>query len=221
MLSLSQAEENYLKSLYHLSGGSDSVSTNSLAKNLNTTPASANDMVRRLGEKKLVRHIKYRGATLTEIGRIQAINVIRKHRLWEVFLVDKLNFKWDEVHEIAEQLEHIKSPVLTERLDEYLGRPSLDPHGDPIPDSAGILPTLTQLSLSELAIGETGKLIGVGDDNPKLLQHLGSKEIELGVEISILSVNEYDQSIEVKISEHTQFLSHQVAELLYIEKEPT
>ena len=148
---LSLTEENYLKAIYHLSQQDvESVNTNSLAESMNTTPASVNDMMKKLSSKNLIGYKKYKGATLLPDGKKVALQVIRKHRLWEVFLVEKLNFKWDEVHEIAEQLEHIKSPILVERLDDFLGNPIVDPHGDPIPDKDGIFKDVVKAPISKL-----------------------------------------------------------------------
>jgi DtxR family transcriptional regulator, Mn-dependent transcriptional regulator len=128
------SEENYLKAIYHLSKEEDeSVSTNALAERLETTAASVSDMLKKLAKKELIEYKKYQGVNISEKGKRVALQIIRKHRLWEVFLVEKLSFNWDEVHEIAEQLEHIDSPTLVKRLDEFLGYPKFDPHGDPIP----------------------------------------------------------------------------------------
>lgn len=217
MESLSHTEENYLKALFHLSEEEGSVSTNALSADMQTTPASVNDMLKKLHKKGLASHVKYKGATITENGKKIALGVIRKHRLWEVFLVNKLNFKWDEVHEIAEQLEHIKSPLLTDRLDAFLEHPKFDPHGDPIPDSSGKMPTMLKKSLKELRAGHAGRLIGVGVDDPKLLQHLESKGLRLGVEIAVIAYNDFDESYEIDTSETgKQFISSKVADLLLI-----
>ncbi|MGB5928452.1 MAG: metal-dependent transcriptional regulator, partial [Cyclobacteriaceae bacterium] len=150
----SLAEENYLKAIYHLSTEDEgNVSTNAISETLNTKPASVSDMLRKLSGKELVSYRKYQGVSLTPSGRKVALQVIRKHRLWEVFLVDKLNFNWDEVHDVAEQLEHIQSPLLIHQLDEFLGHPAYDPHGDPIPDENGGFPEKEQSPLSELTVG--------------------------------------------------------------------
>ena len=134
-MNLTTAEENYLKAIYHLSdGGKKSVSTNDVAGEMNTKPASVSDMLRKLGEKEVIEYRKYYGVNITDEGKKRALQTIRKHRLWEVFLVEKLNFAWDEVHEVAEELEHIQSPLLIQRLDAFLNYPKFDPHGDPIPD---------------------------------------------------------------------------------------
>ena len=135
------SEENYLKTIYHLTIISDSeISTNAIAEKMETKASSVTDMLKKLAEKDLVDYKKYQGVSLTEKGKLSAKMIVRKHRLWEVFLVEKLDFSWDEVHDIAEQLEHIKSEKLINKLDDFLGNPTEDPHGDPIPDKNGKLP---------------------------------------------------------------------------------
>lgn len=219
MQSLSYTEENYLKAIYHLSDQGNKVSTNALASTMSTTPASVNDMLKRLSQKQLINHVKYKGATISSGGKKMALQVIRKHRLWEVFLVDTLGFKWDEVHEIAEQLEHIKSPLLVERLDQFLGHPVIDPHGDPIPDKNGDFNVGPSYQLSELNAGEKGVLTSVGIDDPKLLQYLDKINVHLGTQIQVIEVVEFDNSYEVKTDEHASlFLSNQIADLLFISK---
>ncbi|MCP4456826.1 MAG: metal-dependent transcriptional regulator [Cytophagales bacterium] len=219
MKTLSYTEENYLKALYHLSSQGKKVSTNALADNMNTTPASVNDMLKRLSQKNLITHIKYKGATISSSGKKAALKVIRKHRLWEVFLVETLGFKWDEVHEIAEQLEHIKSPLLVERLDEFLGHPIMDPHGDPIPDENGDFSVGPSHPLSELKVGEKGVVISVGNDDPKLLQYLDKINIHLGSKMMVKDIVEFDNSFEVETDDSKNlFLSNQIANLLLISK---
>jgi DtxR family Mn-dependent transcriptional regulator len=160
------AEENYLKAIFHLENDNKAeVSTNAIAIKMNTKPSSATDMVQKLAEKKVVSYQKYKGAFLTKKGKKIAANVIRKHRLWEVFLVEKLNFQWDEVHDIAEQLEHIKSDELIERLDKFLDQPNFDPHGDPIPDKNGLIKPSDKKLLSELKENEKGICVGVKESN--------------------------------------------------------
>lgn len=221
MQSLSYTEENYLKAIYHLSDKGNKVSTNALSDNMNTTPASVNDMLKRLSQKALINHIKYKGATLSSSGGKAALRVIRKHRLWEVFLVEILRFKWDEVHEIAEQLEHIESPLLVERLDEFLAHPTMDPHGDPIPDENGDFNVGPSCPLSELEIGEQGILISVGNDDPKLLQYLDKIKVRLGAKILVKGIVDFDNSFEVETNDNrTLFLSNQIAILLLISKTP-
>ncbi|MBC6426081.1 MAG: metal-dependent transcriptional regulator [Ekhidna sp.] len=215
---LSFTEENYLKAMYHLSSeGSGSVNTNTLAESMKTSPASVHDMVKRLSGKKLLAHQKYRGATLSSKGKEVALSIIRKHRLWEVFLVEKLQFKWDEVHEVAEQLEHIKSPLLISRLDEFLGRPKVDPHGDPIPDEHGNMKKTIKAALSNVSIGTQGVMVSVSNDNSTLLKHLDKIGIELGVKIKVIDQIDFDGSIAISIDEgNPQFISKPIADSLMI-----
>ncbi len=216
--SLSLTEENYLKAIYHLSdSGNESVNTNSLAESMRTTPASVNDMMKKLSNKNLIGYKKYKGATLLPEGKNSALHVIRKHRLWEVFLVQKLNFKWDEVHEIAEQLEHIKSPLLVERLDEFLGNPTIDPHGDPIPDANGVIKEVIKAPLSELDQGSSGMLVNVSNDDPALLQHLDKLKISLGSRLTIVERMDFDGSVSIKIDgKDNHFISQAIAECLML-----
>lgn len=219
-LELSLTEENYLKAIYHLSaGGVQEVSTTAISEAMDTKPATVSDMMRKLSNKKVIRYEKYKGANISEIGKSSALKIIRKHRLWEVFLVEKLHFKWDEVHEIAEQLEHVKSPVLVEKLDAYLGHPTVDPHGDPIPDSDGQFKVGPTLKLSDLDLEEVGVFVHVTDDNPTLLQHLDSVGLQLGDKIKAIEKISFDGSIKiVKDNQKEIFFSEQIASLLAVRK---
>lgn len=214
MIKLSFAEENYLKAVYHLSDAGDlDVSTNAIAEEMNTKAASVSDMLRRLSSKELVIYKKYQGVKISESGKKSALQVIRKHRLWEVFLVEKLKFNWDQVHEIAEQLEHIKSPLLIQRLDEFLGHPKFDPHGDPIPDENGLFKEKPQISLSEVAINETGIVVAVKDTNPLFLQHLDKVGIYLGAKTKIIDKVQFDGSMEILVdSKNKLFISKEIAQ---------
>jgi len=215
---LSFAEENYLKAIYHLSdGGRNSVSTNSISDSLKTKPASVSDMIRKLNNKGVITYEKYRGVNISETGKTQALEIIRKHRLWEVFLVEKLKFNWDEVHEIAEQLEHIRSPLLISRLDEFLAYPQYDPHGDPIPDKNGIIHTKPRVALSKLNSGESGKLISVNDTNDLFLKYLDKVKISIGCQILVKEKFEYDGSLEIMINNQFKLsISETVADNLLI-----
>ena len=189
-------EENYLKAIYHLSKEDGAVvTTNRISETINTTPASVSDMLKKLAEKKLINYIKYQGASLTDSGRRAATSIIRKHRLWEVFLVEKLGFKWDEVHDIAEELEHINSSELVIRLDEFLGFPKTDPHGDPIPDNEGNFNHKQLTKVSTLCVGQHGKISGVNEHSSLFLQFLEKAGLTLGTEISIKEVREFDGSV--------------------------
>ncbi len=215
---LSFTEENYLKAIYHLSdGGNYSVNTNSLAESMNTSPASANDMVKRLAQKKLIGHQKYKGATLQKKGEEIALRIIRKHRLWEVFLVEKLSFKWDEVHEIAEQLEHIQSPLLIRRLDEFLGYPTIDPHGDPIPNEHGEMKKTIKAAISELPVGTKGIIVSVNNDDSALLKHLDQINVQLGAKVKIIDRMDFDKSVSIKIDEFEhQYISKLIADNIMV-----
>tara|TARA_B110000090_G_scaffold71904_1_gene82073 strand:+ start:1314 stop:1979 length:666 start_codon:yes stop_codon:yes gene_type:complete len=212
-----QSEENYLKAIFHLSEIlSTGISTNSIAKKLATKPSSVTDMVQKLSEKKVVDYKKYQGVLLTPFGKKTAANIVRKHRLWEVFLVEKLNFSWDEVHEVAEQLEHIKSPKLINELDALLGFPKQDPHGDPIPDKEGNYYPLEKELLATLRIGEKGICIGVHDSSSAFLQFLDKRKIALGNEIKVLAKESFDDSIQIQIGNRELSISNKIANNLYI-----
>lgn len=214
MKKLSFAEENYLKAVYHLSNaGEMDVSTNSIAEEMNTKAASVSDMLRRLSEKEMVVYKKYQGVKISEIGKTAALQVIRKHRLWEVFLVEKLKFNWDQVHEIAEQLEHIKSPLLIQRLDDFLGHPKFDPHGDPIPDENGLFKEKPQVPLSEVEVSGDGIVVAVKDTNSMFLQHLDRIGIYLGAKTKVTEKVEFDGSMEILVDgKNKLFISKEVAE---------
>ncbi len=211
-------EENYLKAVYHLSGGgAASVTTNMLAEEMKTSPASVSDMVKKLAAKKVVDYQKYQGVKITEEGKTKALGVIRKHRLWEVFLVDKLGFKWDEVHDVAEQLEHIKSPLLIQRLDEFLGFPKNDPHGDPIPDENGKFTEKKKLPLNDLNEGSAGIVVAVDDSSIAFLKHLDKMGISIGTKIQVIEIIEFDQSMDIQIDKNKNLtISKTVAENILI-----
>lgn len=215
----SQSEENYIKAIYHLAAVSDKgISTNAIAKKLTTKASSVTDMIKKLSDKKVLVYKKYQGVTLTDFGKRTAANIIRKHRLWEVFLVEKLNFTWDEVHEVAEQLEHIKSPKLIDELDSFLGHPKRDPHGDPIPDKEGNLPQIQKSLLSTLEKNEKGVCVGVNDTSSEFLRFLDKQEIGLGKNIEVLDKEPFDDSFLVKINGKEMTISNKVANNIYIQK---
>jgi DtxR family Mn-dependent transcriptional regulator len=222
MDTLSQAEENYLKAIFKLcEDGEKAANTNAIATQLNTSAASVSDMIKRLAAKefKLIWYEKHRGVTLTPEGNQIATNLVRKHRLWEVFLVNTLKFSWDEVHEIAEQLEHIQSAELIERLDEFLGRPEFDPHGDPIPDARGVFRTRKQILLSKLSVGESGTLVGVQEHSSTFLQYLDKVGLNLGVKLSVLEVLSFDDSMKIMLEGHKElFISNKVSRNLFVQQ---
>jgi DtxR family Mn-dependent transcriptional regulator len=213
------SEENYLKAIYHLESDSKKgISTNAIAKSLETKASSVTDMVKKLSEKEVVLYIKYQGVTLTPFGKKTAANIVRKHRLWEVFLVEQLNFSWDEVHEVAEQLEHIKSPKLINQLDAFLGFPTHDPHGDPIPDKDGNVNTIDKILLSTLNKNESGVCVGVNDSSSEFLRFLDKKKITLGKKITVLEKEDFDDSLSIEIDEEKLSISKKIANNLYIKK---
>jgi DtxR family Mn-dependent transcriptional regulator len=213
------SEENYLKAIYHLETDSKKgISTNAIAKSLATKASSVTDMVKKLSDKKVVLYKKYQGVTLTELGKKTAANIVRKHRLWEVFLVQKLNFSWDEVHEVAEQLEHIKSAKLINQLDVLLGFPKYDPHGDPIPDKDGNLSKIDKIHLSALLKNETGICVGVDDSSSEFLRFLDKKGITLGKQITVLEKEDFDDSLSIEIDGKKLSISNKIANNLYIKK---
>ena len=216
---LSFTEENHLKAIFHLSSvDNKDVSTNAIADSLKTKAPSVTDMLQKLSEKKLVTYKKYQGSFLTPIGRKTALNIIRKHRLWEVFLVEKLGFNWSEVHEVAEQLEHIKSKKLIDELDKFLDYPTKDPHGDPIPNTAGFIKYSNRALLSDLAIGEKGKFIGVKDSSSEFLKFLDKRKIALGTNIQILHIEDFDNSIHIGLDETNLTISVKSANNIYVSK---
>ncbi len=219
---MTRSEENYIKGIYHLSkSGEQSVSTNALSAHMETKPSSVTDMLKRLSEKSLVDYKKYRGVHLTGKGRASALQIIRKHRLWETFLVEKLDFSWDEVHEVAEQLEHIKSEKLINRLDTLLDYPDFDPHGDPIPDRDGVFKTREKKLLSALQEGQSGLCVGVADSSAAYLKFLDKHGIALGDSIRVLEKEAFDQSMKIQIGDREISVSHRIAENLYIKPNAT
>ena len=216
---LSYTEENYLKAIYKIHERTkSSASTNAIAEIMNTTAASVTDMMRKLAHKEMIQYEKYKGSRLTAQGAVVATTLIRRHRLWETFLADKLNFSWEEVHELAEHLEHIKSEKLIERLDKFLDFPKYDPHGDPIPNAEGKFTLREQLMLSQLQIGEKGVLIGVKNHNDEFLSYLNELKINLGSEFEILNKVLYDQSIKVQLNGQEYVLTEKVSTKLMIKK---
>ncbi|MBX7126336.1 MAG: metal-dependent transcriptional regulator [Cyclobacteriaceae bacterium] len=214
---LSFTEENYLKAIYHLSaGGEKAVQTNEIAEAVSTRAASATDMIKKLSTKDLLHHEKYYGVTITSRGKHHALHVIRKHRLWETFLVHKLGFTWDEVHEVAEQLEHIKSDLLISKLDEFLGFPKEDPHGDPIPDGKGRFKVAPQKSLDQLAVGYQGVIVSVKDTDATLLKFLDKIGARPGKKIKVLDREAYDQSVEIMINNRPVFVSKEVSQNILV-----
>ncbi|MFY0688655.1 MAG: metal-dependent transcriptional regulator [Cyclobacteriaceae bacterium] len=216
--SLSFTEENYLKAIYHLSDqDSKGVSTNSLAESVQTKPATVSDMIKKLDKKRLISYVKYQGVNLTPQGENIALSIIRKHRIWEVFLVEKLAFNWDEVHPIAEQLEHIQSDSLINKLDDFLNNPKVDPHGDPIPDRDGNFNLRPSILLAELELSINAIVCKVNSDDPRLLQYLDKVSIRPGTILEIIERNDFDNSLQIKVEKNrTLYLSNEIATQLNV-----
>ncbi|MDI1317670.1 metal-dependent transcriptional regulator [Flavobacterium sp.] len=211
------SEENYLKTIYHLATISEGeVSTNAIAEKMETKASSVTDMLKKLSEKELIVYQKYKGVSLTDTGKLSAKMIVRKHRLWEVFLVDKLHFPWDEVHDIAEQLEHIKSEKLINKLDDFLGNPTEDPHGDSIPDANGKIIKVEKFLLSELNENQLGICVGVKDSSAEFLKYLDKNQITLGCKIGVLAKEEFDLSLKIKVEDNTVTVSNSIANNLYV-----
>ena len=216
---LTHAEENYLKAIYKIGETNNSAAqTTEISVAINTTTASVTDMLKKLAEKKIVHYEKYHGVTLTDEGLLTARALIRKHRLWEVFLCEKLGYRWDECHDMAEQLEHIRSEDLSERLDSFLNYPQFDPHGDPIPDKNGVYARRVQQPLNSLQIGEIGIVVGVCENSSGFLQHLSRIGLGLGVVVSVIEVFPFDGSQKIKIHDTETILqiSREVNKNIYV-----
>jgi DtxR family Mn-dependent transcriptional regulator len=214
------SEENYLKAIYHLGKqGVNAVSTNAIAEKMDTKASSVTDMIKKLAEKNLVNYIKYQGVSLTKEGRLTAASVVRKHRLWEVFLVEKLQFSWDEVHEVAEQLEHIQSKKLVNELDTFLEYPTHDPHGDPIPDKDGNITKTDKIILSQLQVNQRCMCVGVNDSSADFLKYLDKHKIALGTQIQILSKEPFDESLTIKVDDVVINISKVVANNIYVKSQ--
>ena len=217
----SVTEENYIKAIYHLQHADGNVSTNEVADMLHTKAASVTDMLKKLKAKKIVNYEKYKGFTLSTIGEKIALTIVRKHRLWEYFLVEKLQFGWDEVHEVAEELEHISSRKLVEKLDAFLQYPKFDPHGDPIPDSNGKMVIQPQINLTDLPLNVIAEVTAVGSQSTELLELLRHKKIAIGTKINLKKKFLFDNSVEIKILNQAAFtISQQLAQALFVKKIP-
>lgn len=211
------SEENYLKAIYHISLLEEAeVTTNAIAEMMATKASSVTDMLKKLAEKELVYYKKYQGVSLTEKGRLQAKMIVRKHRLWEVFLVEKLEFTWDEVHDVAEQLEHIHSEKLINKLADFLGNPTQDPHGDPIPDANGQIIKVEKQLLSELSEKQSGICVGVKDTSSEFLKYLDKQGIALGSSLEVLGKEIFDLSLKIKTDEKEVTISNKIASNLFV-----
>ena len=211
------AEENYLKAILNISLNTNKkVSTNEISNVLKTSPASVTDMLKKLQDKELVEYEKYKGVELSNKGKQYAINILRRHRLWETFLVEQLGFNWSEVHEIAEELEHVKSTKLIDKLDTFLDYPKFDPHGDPIPCKEGVIPNVKSTSLDQMELGFTGYVLGVTIDDKLFLNYLTNLNIKIGTKIEIIQKIDFDKSLIVNIDNVQNHISYDVAKNILI-----
>lgn len=217
MLNYSTSEENYIKAIFHLQRQDGTVTTNELANELKTKPASVTDMMKKLKVKKLLHYQPYQGFRLTSEGNKVALVIIRRHRLWEYFLAEKLKFSWDEVHEVAEDLEHVSNKKLIDKLDEFLGFPRTDPHGDPIPDANGKIEISKKICLTEVALNTLSVVSSVSDQSSEILELLEHKKIAIGTRLEVKKKFEFDHSMEVRIGRQPAFtISKQLAENIFV-----
>lgn len=217
-MSLSYSEENYLKSIFNIVVMNDAqeVGTNELAAQLAVKPASVNEMLKKLKLKKLVDYKKYGKIKLTKTGKSIAVDLVRKHRLWETFLYEKLGFSWDEVHEVAEELEHIQSKKLVNSLDKFLSYPRFDPHGDPIPNEAGVIEQQSKKTLAEVAVGTTCKMVAVKDNSGSFLQYVISLGLGINNTIKVVSRESFDGQTAIRINGETKSVSQKFSENIYV-----
>ncbi len=213
------SEENYLKTIFHLQETEGTVTTNLLAEKLQTKPASVSDMMKKLDNKKLLHYKPYYGFSLSAEGKKIALGIIRRHRLWEYFLSEKLKFGWDEVHGLAEELEHVSSKKLIDRLDAYLDFPPFDPHGDPIPDSKGKIRNIKKISLDQLPLQQPAEVCQVTNQSVEMLELLQHKNIGIGTRLEIKKHFEFDRSLELKIKTATTTVSEQLAKNIFVRYE--
>ena len=217
MLNFSTSEENYIKAIFHLQQDVGPVTTNEVAHELKTRPASVTDMMKKLKTKKLLHYQPYQGFRLSSEGTKVALGIIRRHRLWEFFLAEKLKFTWDEVHEVAEDLEHVSNKKLIDKLDEFLGFPRVDPHGDPIPDVNGKIEISKKICLTELSLNTPAIVSSVSDQSSEILELLEHKKITLGIKMEVKRKFEFDSSMEVRIGRQQAFtISKQLAENIFV-----
>ena len=209
--------EDYLKAIYHVSqSSSGAVATTSIAKQIGAKPSSVTDMFKKLSDQNLVKYQKYQGVSLTNEGVKTALRIVRKHRLWESFLVSHLNFNWDEVHQVAEQLEHIQSEKLTNEIERFLDYPTHDPHGDPIPNRALFMKTYSKILLTELPVNKEGVCIGVKDNSSGFLRYLDRRQIGIGTTLQVLHREDFDDSLHIQAGKSTLMITKKTAENIYV-----
>jgi len=219
-LNFTISEENYLKAIFHLQEKNGTVTTNALAEKLQTKPASVTDMMKKLSAKKLLNYKPYYGFSLSAEGKKIALFIVRRHRLWEYFLSEKLKFDWNEVHALAEELEHVSSKQLIDRLDQYLGYPQFDPHGDPIPDQKGKMKNVNKVSLFDLPFNQMAEVLQVTNQSTEMLELLEHKNITIGTRLEVKKHFDFDHSVELKIRTTTLTISEQLAKNIFVTYEP-
>ncbi len=213
----SEQIENYLKNIYKIQSVEGKVSTSSLSEKLQISPASVSEMVKKLADEGSLTHTPYKGVELTESGKRAALKIVRKHRLWEMFLVEVLHFGWDEIDEEAEKLEHIMSGKMEDKIDEVLGFPSVDPHGDPIPTKSGTVKTIRSFALTDVEEGSTVRVVRVNDANAELLQYASSIGLSLNKKIALKQRMKFDNSLIIKIGSKEMTISATLAENIFVE----
>ncbi len=217
MLNYSTSEENYIKAIFHLQAENEMVTTNALAQELLTRPASVTDMMKKLKTKKLLHYRPYQGFRLNVEGKKVALGIIRRHRLWEYFLSEKLKFEWDEVHEVAEELEHVSSKKLIDKLDEFLGYPKFDPHGDPIPDIHGKMENYQRVNISDLPLNTIAEVCHVANQSSEILELMRHKNIAIGTKLEAKRKFAFDNSVEIKIRQQAPVtISEQLAKNIFV-----
>jgi len=217
MVNYSTSEENYIKAIFHLQAENETVTTNALAQELLTRPASVTDMMKKLKTKKLLHYQPYQGFRLNNEGKKVALGIIRRHRLWEYFLSEKLKFEWDEVHEVAEELEHVSNKKLTDKLDEFLGYPKFDPHGDPIPDIHGKMENYQRVSISDLPVNTIAEVCHVANQSSEILELMRHKNIAIGTKLEVKRKFAFDNSVEIKIRQQAPVtISEQLAKNIFV-----
>ena len=217
MLNYSTSEENYIKAIFHLQVENETVTTNALAQELLTRPASVTDMMKKLKTKKLLHYQPYQGFRLNGEGKKVALGIIRRHRLWEYFLSEKLKFEWDEVHEVAEELEHVSSKKLTDKLDEFLGYPKFDPHGDPIPDIHGKMENYQRVKISDLPVNTIAEVCHIANQSSEILELMRHRNIAIGTKLEVKRRFAFDNSVEIKIRQQSPVtISEQLAKNIFV-----
>jgi DtxR family Mn-dependent transcriptional regulator len=217
-IAINHTVEDYLRSIYRVELRDGRAATNALARDLAISSAAVTEMIRRLADMGLIEYRRYQGATLTRLGLEHAVAVTRRHRLWEVFLIDRLGFGWDEVHEIADQLEHVASSELVDRLEGYLGCPSHDPHGDPIPTKEGVIVQRELVAIADLEVGECGVVERVSDELPELLRYASSLGLSIKANVTVLERIVFDGSVRLGTDAAEAVVSNKLARSVFVQR---